>query len=68
MQVRTFRQHSSESLGQWFYQNRRAIFKAMMRGAVYLTILMAACNITTGVWSVCVFLVNNVFPIFQEVM
>jgi hypothetical protein len=68
MQVRTFKQHSSESLGQWFYKNRRAIFKATMRGAVYSTILMAAYNVITGGWSVCLFLINNVFPIFQEVM
>ena len=76
MQIRTFRQHSSESfvqrphwgIGQWFYRNRKTIFKAMMRGVVYSTILMAAYNVITGGWSVYIFLGNNVFPIFQEVM
>jgi uncharacterized membrane protein len=68
MQNRTFRQHNSESIGQWFYKNRRAIFKATMRVAVYSTILMAAYNVITGGWSVYIFLGNNVFPLFREVM
>lgn len=68
MQSRTFRQHSSESIGQWFYRNRKTIFKATMRVAVYSTILTAAYNVITGGWSVCIFLENNIFPIFQEVM
>jgi hypothetical protein len=76
MQIHTFRQHSSESfaqrprwgIGQWLYRNRKTIFKATMRVAVYSTILMAAYNVITGGWSVYMFLENYVFPIFQEVM
>jgi hypothetical protein len=68
MLSRTFRQHRSESFGQWFYKNRKTIFKATMRVAVYSTILMAAYNVITGSWSVYLFLENNIFPVFQEVI
>jgi hypothetical protein len=76
MQIRTFRQHSSESfvqrlpwgIGQWFYKNRRAIFIAMMRVAVYSTISVAAYHIYTGSLSIFMFLKEYVFPVFQEVM
>jgi hypothetical protein len=92
MQIRTFRQHSSESfvqrppclvertlrepqrdsirwgIGQWFYKNRRAIFIAMMRVAVYSTISVAAYHTYTGSLSIFMFLKEYVFPVFQEVM
>ncbi|AFY92591.1 hypothetical protein [Chamaesiphon minutus] len=68
MQIRTFRQPSSESIGQWFYRNRRAIFIATMRTAVYSNISVAAYHIYTGGLSIFAFLKQYVFPIFQEVM
>ena len=68
MQSRTFRQHSSESVGQWFYKNRRAIFIATMRTAVYSTISVAAYHICTGSLSILIYLKEYIFPIFQEVM
>jgi hypothetical protein len=68
MQIRTFRQYGSESIGQWFYRNRRAIFIATMRTAVYSTISVAAYHICTGGLSIFAFLKQYVFPIFQEVM
>jgi hypothetical protein len=68
MQGYTFRRSKSESIGQWLYKHRRAIFIATLRAAVYSTTLMAAYNVITGGWSVYVFLEDYVFPIFQEVM
>jgi hypothetical protein len=68
MQGRTFRQHNSESIGQWLYKHRRAIFIATMRTAVYSTISVAGYHICTGSLSIFVFLKEYIFPIFQEVM
>jgi hypothetical protein len=68
MQIRTLRQYSSESIGQWFHRNRRAIFIAMMRTSVYSTIFVATYHIFTGGLSIYTFLQEYVFPIFQEVM
>ncbi|WP_373547085.1 hypothetical protein [Chamaesiphon sp.] len=76
MRSNTFRQHRSASfaqrppleIGQWFHRNRRTIFMATMRSAVYSTSLVAAYHTFTGGLSVYIFLKESVFPIFQELM